>query len=225
LFGSLFSLVVYYKCASLRLAQNRQPTLHKPGIMAHRVRVLHSATQQTIRMHYANCNTYNADYDGDEMNCHFPQTDLARAEAEFIASNDLQYIVPTDGSPLRGLIQDHVDGGVKMCCKDTFFEKHEVQQLLFASLATLAGLEVISDAADIIMVPPAIQYPKHLWTGKQVVTTILQHMRRSSTDPHAPWLPGVTLERKSKTPASAFGESMLEHMVIIRKVSARDKQN
>jgi len=65
---------------------NRQPTLHKPGIMAHRVRVLHSPTQQTIRMHYANCNTYNADFDGDEMNCHYPQDDLARSEAEHLHS-------------------------------------------------------------------------------------------------------------------------------------------
>ena len=47
---------------------NRQPTLHKPGIMAHRVRVLRNPSYQTIRMHYANCNTYNADFDGDEIN-------------------------------------------------------------------------------------------------------------------------------------------------------------
>ena len=39
---------------------NRQPTLHKPGIMAHLVRVLRMKSQQTIRMHYANCNTYVA---------------------------------------------------------------------------------------------------------------------------------------------------------------------
>jgi hypothetical protein len=31
---------------------NRQPTLHKPGIMAHQVKVLHG--EHTIRMHYAN---------------------------------------------------------------------------------------------------------------------------------------------------------------------------
>lgn len=100
-----------------------QPTLHKPGIMAHRVRVLHNPTQKTIRMHYSNCDTYNADFDGDEMNCHFPQSDLARAEAKYIARTDLQYIVPTDGSPLRGLIQDHVVGGVKLTKQDTFFRK------------------------------------------------------------------------------------------------------
>ena len=33
-----------------------------------------------MRLHYANCKTYNADFDGDEMNAHFPQNELARAE-------------------------------------------------------------------------------------------------------------------------------------------------
>ncbi|KOS19807.1 DNA-directed RNA polymerase I subunit [Escovopsis weberi] len=65
---------------------NRQPTLHKPSIMGHRVRVLPS--EKTIRMHYANCNTYNADFDGDEMNMHFPQNEVARAEALQIADTD-----------------------------------------------------------------------------------------------------------------------------------------
>lgn len=60
------------------LLVNRQPTLHKPGIMAHKVRVLQG--QRTIRMHYANCSTYNADFDGDEMNLHFPQDQFGRAE-------------------------------------------------------------------------------------------------------------------------------------------------
>lgn len=35
---------------------NRQPTLHRPSIMAHKVKVLKK--QKTIRMHYANCNSY-----------------------------------------------------------------------------------------------------------------------------------------------------------------------
>jgi DNA-directed RNA polymerase I subunit RPA1 len=49
------------------LLANRQPTLHKPSMMAHKARVLQG--QQTIRMHYANCKTYNADFDGDEVRC------------------------------------------------------------------------------------------------------------------------------------------------------------
>jgi DNA-directed RNA polymerase beta' subunit len=34
------------------LIVNRQPTLHKPSMMAHKARVLHG--EKTIRMHYAN---------------------------------------------------------------------------------------------------------------------------------------------------------------------------
>ena len=58
------------------LLLNRQPTLHKPGIMAHKARVLKHVKEQTLRMNYANCNAYNADFDGDEMNCHFVQVSL-----------------------------------------------------------------------------------------------------------------------------------------------------
>jgi len=55
---------------------NRQPTLHKPGIMAHTARVLKG--QRTIRMHYANCSTYNADFDGDEMNMYVSRVSQTR---------------------------------------------------------------------------------------------------------------------------------------------------
>ena len=41
---------------------NRQPTLHKGSMMGHEVRVLPG--EKTIRMHYANCKSYNADFDG-----------------------------------------------------------------------------------------------------------------------------------------------------------------
>jgi DNA-directed RNA polymerase I subunit RPA1 len=186
--------------------------------MAHRVRVLHSPSQKTIRMHYANCNTYNADFDGDEMNCHFPQNDIARVEAKYLAQTDLQYIVPTDGSPLRGLIQDHVVGGVKMTNKDTFFKKWEFQQLLFAALSSLPGLEVIRPGDKFEMIPPAILKPCELWTGKQVITSVLLHLRKGSDrdSDKLSNLPGLSMERKSKTPDTSFGVEQQEHLVLIR---------
>lgn len=51
------------------------------------------------------CSTFNADFDGDEMNVHFPQEELGRAEAYEIVNADQQYVVPTSGDPIRGLIQ------------------------------------------------------------------------------------------------------------------------
>lgn len=80
---------------------NRQPTLHKASIMAHKVRVLPG--ERTLRMHYANCKTYNADFDGDEMNMHFAQNELARAEAENIVLGDHQCVPVAVDARRRGL--------------------------------------------------------------------------------------------------------------------------
>ncbi len=145
---------------------NRQPTLHKPSMMAHRVRVLRGPyNQQTLRMHYANCSTYNADFDGDEMNVHFPQDELARSEAYNIANTDNQYVKPTDGTPLRGLIQDHVCSGALLTSRNTFFTREEYQQLIFSTL----NEENVSLPLHDLLPPPAILKPRKLWTGKQVV--------------------------------------------------------
>ena len=112
---------------------NRQPTLHMPSIMSHIARVL--PKEQTIRMHYANCNSYNADFDGDEMNLHFVQNHITRAEAYLLSLTDKQYVVPKDGRPIRGLIQDSIVSGVFLTSKDTFLRRDEYQQLVY--IATL----------------------------------------------------------------------------------------
>ncbi|CAD7969330.1 unnamed protein product [Amoebophrya sp. A25] len=57
---------------------NRQPSLHRLSIMAHKVRV---QSYRTFRFNECVCGPYNADFDGDEMNIHLPQTWEARAEA------------------------------------------------------------------------------------------------------------------------------------------------
>ncbi|KAF2455211.1 hypothetical protein BDY21DRAFT_387027 [Lineolata rhizophorae] len=153
------------------VVMNRQPTLHKPSVMAHRARVLPG--EKTIRMHYANCNTYNADFDGDEMNMHFPQNELARAEAATIADTDHQYLSATAGNPLRGLIQDHVSMGVALTSRDTLFTREEYHQLLYAALRPESGHTA---TGRLELVPPAIVKPRARWTGKQVVTTVLENI-------------------------------------------------
>jgi DNA-directed RNA polymerase I subunit RPA1 len=164
---------------------NRQPTLHKPSIMGHRARVLPG--EKTIRMHYANCNTYNADFDGDEMNMHFPQNELARVEALKIADTDHQYLSATAGKPLRGLIQDHLSVSVSLCNKDTFFDKSSYQQLVYSALRPESG-HITSERLE--LVPPAVLKPVRRWTGKQVITTILKNIRPAGCGDL--WLTGKT---------------------------------
>jgi DNA-directed RNA polymerase I subunit RPA1 len=147
------------------LLLNRQPTLHKPSMMAHRARILHG--EKTIRMHYANCNSYNADFDGDEMNIHFPQNEVAQAEARMIANTDNQYLGPTSGSPLRGLIQDHVVAAVHLCNKATYLTREQYHQLIYGALRTEDNY---TGQGRIHTLPPAIWKPVPRWTGKQVVS-------------------------------------------------------
>ncbi|TMW68505.1 hypothetical protein Poli38472_005973 [Pythium oligandrum] len=187
---------------------NRQPTLHKPSMMAHVTRVLTNPKMQTIRMHYANCNTFNADFDGDEMNMHFPQNELARSEAYNIAANDYQYLVPTDGSPLRGLIQDHVDSGVKLSQRDTFLTKDMYMQLLFNAWASMEDMGISVDRTHIETVAPAMLKPQMLWTGKQVITSVLKLLTKG--------LPQLNLNSKAKIKGDLYGNLNGEHIVIFR---------
>ncbi|KAL2844213.1 hypothetical protein BJX68DRAFT_149866 [Aspergillus pseudodeflectus] len=183
---------------------NRQPTLHKPSIMGHKARVL--PNEKTIRMHYANCNTYNADFDGDEMNMHFPQNELARAEAMMLADADHQYLVATSGKPLRGLIQDHISMGTWFTCRDAFFDREDYHELLYSCLRP-ENSHTVSDR--IVTVGPAIIRPKPLWTGKQVITTILKNIM-------PPNRAGLNLKSKSSTPGDRWGKGNEEDQVIFK---------
>lgn len=79
------------------LLVNRQPTLHKPGVMGHRARVFKHVKEKTLRMNYANCNSYNADFDGDEMNCHFVQVVKSRILFNYRnALNDYNFMHHSD---------------------------------------------------------------------------------------------------------------------------------
>lgn len=145
------------------LLLNRQPTLHKPSIMAHKARVLKS--EKTFHLHYANCKAYNADFDGDEMNAHFPQNEVARSESCNIATVHNQYLVPKDGTPLTGLIQDHMVSGVRLTTRGKFFSRKMYMQLVYPALSSLER--------KIILLPPAVIKPIPLWSGKQILSTII----------------------------------------------------
>jgi len=56
--------------------------------------------EKTFRLHYSNCKHFNADFDGDEMNVHFPQSEEARAEAELLMNCDHMFRSAKDGFPL-----------------------------------------------------------------------------------------------------------------------------
>ncbi|XP_062856932.1 DNA-directed RNA polymerase I subunit RPA1 [Trichomycterus rosablanca] len=193
------------------LLLNRQPTLHRPSIQAHCARILPG--EKVLRLHYANCKAYNADFDGDEMNAHFPQSELARAEAYTLVSTDQQYLVPKDGKPLAGLIQDHMVSGTSMTIRGCFFTRDQYMELVYRGLTDKKG--------RVKLLPPALIKPQRLWAGKQVVSTLLLNV---IPEKHIP----LNLTGKAKIPSKAWEkepprsvpgykpETMCESQVVIR---------
>ncbi len=105
---------------------NRQPSLHRMSMMCHRVKIL---PHKTFRLNPAVCAPYNADFDGDEMNLHIPQTEEARAEAQILMQVRTQLISPRYGLSIIGCIQDAVSGNY-LLTKDATFTRNEAIDLL-----------------------------------------------------------------------------------------------
>ncbi len=101
---------------------NRQPSLHQMSIMAHYVKVLPG---KTFRLHPSVCPPYNADFDGDEMNLHVPQSEEARAEAILLMRVQDQIISPRYGGPIIGGLRDYVTGSYLLTRDDTYLTPAE----------------------------------------------------------------------------------------------------
>jgi DNA-directed RNA polymerase subunit A' len=142
---------------------NRQPSLHRMSMMCHKVRVLPGLT---LRLNPAVCEPYNADFDGDEMNLHIPQTEEARAEAEILMQVQTQIVSPRYGLSIIGCHQDAVSGNYVLS-KYLSFTKQEAIDLL-ASI----GVE------DFKKLPS-----KKIVTGREVFSVLLPDDFNFSAEP------------------------------------------
>ncbi len=137
---------------------NRQPSLHRMSIMAHYVHVL---PYKTFRLHLCVCPPYNADFDGDEMNLHVPQSEEARTEALLLMQVQDQILSPRFGGPIIGAIRDFITAAYLFTRRTNYLTKDEVNRLLIA-----AGYEGSLPA-------PKVKEPQPLWTGKQIFSLFL----------------------------------------------------
>ncbi|WP_456329841.1 DNA-directed RNA polymerase subunit A' [Archaeoglobus sp.] len=130
---------------------NRQPSLHRMSIMAHYVRVL---PYKTFRLNPAVCPPYNADFDGDEMNLHVPQSLEAQAEAKILMAVQEHILSPRFGGPIIGGIHDHISGLYLLTRGEKKFTREEAMELL--------------RSLDISEIPVKDEY-----TGKEIFSFIL----------------------------------------------------
>ncbi|MHC1605302.1 MAG: DNA-directed RNA polymerase subunit A', partial [Candidatus Methanofastidiosia archaeon] len=138
---------------------NRQPSLHRLSIMAHEVKVM---PYKTFRLNLCVCPPYNADFDGDEMNLHVPQTEEAQAEARILMKVQEQIISPRYGEPVIGGSQDYISGAYILTKKGSSFTKDQANQLIY-----IAGINLPLPSPK--YVEDGIEY----WSGKQIFSLIL----------------------------------------------------
>lgn len=158
---------------------NRQPSLHRLSILSHYAKI---RPWRTFRLNECVCTPYNADFDGDEMNLHVPQTEEARAEAINLMGVKNNLLTPKSGEPIIAATQDFITGSFLISHKDTFFDRASLVQLLC----------MMSDAdLQFDLPPPAIFKPVMLWTGKQVFSLLIKPNKKSNVV--------INLDAKNKT--------------------------
>jgi DNA-directed RNA polymerase subunit A' len=130
------------------------------SIMAHRVKVLPG---RTFRVCPATTIPYNADFDGDEMNIHVPQTEEARSEAEFLLEVTNHIISPRHGNPIIAPTEDYITGMYILTKKETKFTIGEAMDIL-----SLCGIEM-----DRSKIPKKKEGGKEYVYGKDIFSLIL----------------------------------------------------
>jgi DNA-directed RNA polymerase beta' subunit len=119
-FGVLFCQVERHLNDGDFVLFNRQPSLHKMSIMGHRIKIM---PYSTFRLNLSVTSPYNADFDGDEMNMHVPQSFETRAEVLELMMVPKCIVSPQSNRPVMGIVQDTLLGCRKITKRDTLIEK------------------------------------------------------------------------------------------------------
>ena len=106
---------------------NRQPSLHRMSMMAHRVKVM---CENTFRLNVSVTTPYNADFDGDEMNMHVPQSIQSAYEIKELALVNNQIISPANNKPIISIVQDSLLGSFLLTRYNILFTKSEFMDVL-----------------------------------------------------------------------------------------------
>lgn len=139
---------------------NRQPTLHKMSMMGHRVKVL---PYKTFRMNVLVTRPYNADFDGDEMNAHIPQSYEAQVELEEIAAIPHHIVTPRHAKPMIGVYQDTLVGSYRLTQPGVNLTRREFMNLMMWNKRFDGNMPA----------PRAVTDGKERWTGQQVLGALL----------------------------------------------------
>lgn len=145
---------------------NRQPTLHKGSMMAVRIKRI---PNKTFQFNLSTCKSFNADFDGDEMNIHIPASQEAATELHELSSVRKNIITAHSGKPNIVIVQDALLG----CYKMTKSKSHLSKQTFFQISAFLPSSLILSKIKTIRKILKKHNLPTKAFTGKGLFSLIL----------------------------------------------------
>ena len=106
---------------------NRQPSLHRMSMMGHKIKVLPG---NTFRLNVSVTTPYNADFDGDEMNMHVPQSYSTSVELNKLTLVSTQIINPAKSKPIIFIVQDTLCGAYLLTMNKNKISKKQFFNLM-----------------------------------------------------------------------------------------------
>lgn len=109
---------------------NRQPTLRVESMQSFRVKIIDG---YSFRLPLAFTTPFNADFDGDEMNLHCPQSVKATIENETLMRSSVHIVTAQRNGPVAGIVQD----GLVACylLTNTWPQEDEFHTMVKSSVA------------------------------------------------------------------------------------------
>ena len=144
---------------------NRQPTLHRMSMMGHRVKVL---PYNTFRLNVSVTAPYNADFDGDEMNAHIPQSYESATELLEIAAVPHQIVTPRHAKPVIGIVQDTLVGSYRITRPHVSFNRREFMNMMMWNRRFEGAVPSAASAAS-----AKETEGKKRWSGQQILSQLL----------------------------------------------------
>lgn len=154
---------------------NRQPSLHKMSMMGHRVKVM---DYNTFRLNVCVCACYNADFDGDEMNMHVPQSLQTHYELKMLAAVPLHILSPRYSKPIITIVQDVALGVFRVTQGDVRVSQAQLFNLVASNplldpLLLPAPVEAPTEDERGVKLTAAQRVEKARWSGRQLLSTVL----------------------------------------------------
>ena len=126
---------------------NRQPTLHSGSMLAKRIKI---RPTKTFTMNLATTKTFNADFDGDEMNIHVPQSIEAMVELQELSASKHHIISPQSSKPNMTIVQDSLLGVYLMTRDNMKLTREQFFDICMQGLKCLWDPDRIQDIKEVL---------------------------------------------------------------------------